>query len=70
MKRQIICSNCEKKFPLKKYDGEWVRRIAGKAKRDFVCDLCGEVVHIQDLCFADSMGLDHHDYYKWEEEYL
>lgn len=47
-----------------------MKRISGKAKRDFVCDLCGEVVHIDDRCFADSMGLDHHDYYEWENEYL
>jgi hypothetical protein len=68
MKRQIICKNCQKKFPLKSYDGEWGKRLIGKAKTNFICDLCGTKIEKNETCFADSMGLNSQEYYSWEHD--
>lgn len=71
MKRQIICIKDAREHLLHKYDGEWSKRIYGVAKRDFVCDLCGEPINTGDNCCAESMGLgDEIPVTAWEKEYI
>jgi len=75
MKRQIVCDGCQKNNPLsdsdgKVYAGEWVKRIKGKAKRPFICDLCDKEIKTDEKCFAQSMGLDSQPYCSWEQDYI
>jgi hypothetical protein len=71
MKRQIICSEDARKYPLHKYDGEWSKRIYGQAKGNYICDLCGKDIKSGEGCCAESMGLGEAvpDTF-WEKDYI
>lgn len=68
MTRQINCVACGEKMKayIGKYPGEDVRVIAGKAKREFVCDLCSEAIAKGQDCFAVSISTARTPYSPWE----
>lgn len=69
MKRQIICLNCyAERLPLGY--GESVVRMAGMAKRDFYCDLCGSPIKKGEECRAESIMAPGQTYYTWEKDYI
>lgn len=77
MKREILCDKCELDmrdlFPTSKpYPGEHVKFLNGKAKKDFMCDQCGQPIKAGDNCAAMSIWADYGGipYYVWEGECL
>lgn len=75
MKREIVCSVCEKKlrdlFPNNSpYPGEHVKFVNGIALEDYTCDHGGESIPKDTPCCAVSMWADYGGtpYYPWESE--
>ena len=71
MKRMIACSRC-RLAPSPHDAGEWFKRVRGSAKKDMVCDWCGDDIKEGGDCAAESMGVYGRGipYYKWEHEYI
>ncbi len=73
MKRMIACKNCAAR-KVKHYDGEWFKRVEGRAKTDMICDWCCPPTKIKtgDPCAAESMGVHGQGirYYPWESEFI
>lgn len=84
MKREIVHRNCEPGFSYhiidgykfafraEPYPGEHVRLYRGIAKRQFICDNCGETIEEGKDCTAVSIWADYGGipYYPWESEYV
>jgi hypothetical protein len=68
VRQTIICLDCY--HPLKKYPGEWNESKLGTAKDDFLCDLCGNDIPKGTACYAQSMGMNFHPYWEWEDIYI
>ena len=78
MKREIVCSDCQKKLEtiFKKttaeHPEEHFKFVKGKLKFPCVCDNCSmELMPLQG-CYAVSIWSDYGaaPYYEWENDYL
>ena len=58
MKQMIACEKCGSR-PAPEYPREWFVRINGTAKKDYLCDYCGEDIRTGDECAAESMGAEY-----------
>jgi hypothetical protein len=86
MKREILCMKCvPKPMGLKlidnqagdpvlvdPYPGEHQKILRGFAKKQFICDRCGEVILVNQECLTSSIWADHGGipYYPWETQYI
>jgi hypothetical protein len=69
MPRQIICEKCGTRPP-GNYPGEQGKRVKGRARFDFVCDLCNEGISEGTPCLAQTFSNDRQPYGSWENEYI
>ena len=77
MKREILCPVCTDKvrswFPSDNpYPGEHVKFYPGKAKKAFICDLCSELITLDEDCtaftaWAVGQGIPYHP---WESDFI
>lgn len=74
MKREIICLNCYLKADKTEnpFDDEHVKFVFGNSLSDFICDLCGVEININDKCCARTIWADYtgSSYVPWEGQYV
>ena len=80
MKRQILCCSCTSAFadivsnlngnPEVRVTGEKTKFLVGNSKGEYVCDMCGKEIFVNDACCAVSTFTDARPYFGWEEHYI
>lgn len=75
MKREIVCrkcldTHCAALAAAARTHGEFFHASVGAAKKDFICDYCGEPIAAGDHCFGWSMAKSESEYWCWEGEFL
>lgn len=74
MKRVIACEKCSLEYhgypASKEGPEEWVKKVKGKALKDYGCDRCGEDISKGSDCVAVSVFTDGIPYFVWEDEFI
>ena len=86
MKREILCMSCVPKpmglklmhteagdpMLVNPYPGEHQKVIKGRAKKQYICDRCGNDIYEETECVASSIWADYGGipYYPWETAYI
>lgn len=78
MKQEIICSDCNERYPLIFNEGPMnkdahIKNIQGISVKDTHCDFCCDRIKTGDICHAVSKWWSYgggRSYYPWEHDHI